>query len=554
MRGRDVFMQSLVAHGVEHIFGNPGTTESPLLDALAAWPAIDYVCHLHEGMAVGAASYYARASGRNAVVSLHVAPGLGNGIGMIYNALKSHAPIVVTAGQQDSRMRRREPILGHDLAAMAAPVTKWSTEVHNADEMDEVMRRAFRIANEPPFGPVFVALPIDVMEQETSNLALAPGATWREGAPDAAGIAAAVGLLRQASRPVIAVGDEPARCGAVADLVRLAERLGAPVWSEGIRGHVSFPASHAHSRGVLPFDAVAIRRTFEDADLVLLVGGDFFEEVWFTPGRPFPDGAKVVHLESNNRSLGWKHPADVGVVGALGASLQAIDAALAGEADADWHAGAEARRAALAERKAADTASYAARLKKAWAREPISMPRVMAELRRATPANALVVEESITASVDFAANFPIDSPDLYLGARGGGIGQGVAGAIGAAIGRPGQPVLCISGDGSAMYSIQSLWTAAHRGLPIVFAILANREYRVLKHNLDIYRERFDTGAAAGYPQMDLGGPGLGFVELAAGLGVPGVRVTKPDEVGAAIAQAFEAGGPRLVEIAIEGKR
>jgi len=554
MRGRDVFMQSLVAHGVEHIFGNPGTTESPLLDALAAWPAIDYVCHLHEGMAVGAASYYARASGRNAVVSLHVAPGLGNGIGMIYNALRSQAPIVVTAGQQDSRMQRREPILGHDLAAIAAPVTKWSTEVQNADEMDEVMRRAFRIANEPPFGPVFVALPIDVMEQETANVALAPGASYRECAPEAAGIAAAAALLRNSSRPVIAVGDEPARTGAVDDLVRLAERLGAPVWCEGIRGHVSFPASHPQARGGLPFDAAAVRRSLEDADLVLLVGGDFFEEVWFTPGRPFPDGAKVVHLESSNRKLGWKHPVDVGVVGSLGASLRAIEATLAQGAGADWHAAAEARRAALAERKAADSAGYAARLKKAWAREPVSMSRVMAELRKGTPANALVVEESITASVDFAANFLFDSPDLYLGARGGGIGQGVAGAIGAAIGRPGQPVLCVSGDGSAMYSIQSLWTAAHRNLPIVFAILANREYRVLKHNLDIYRERFDTGATAGYPQMDLGGPTLGFVELAAGMGVPGVRITKPDDVGSAIARAFEAGGPQVVEIVIEGKR
>ncbi len=554
MRGRDVFMQSLVAHGVEHIFGNPGTTESPLLDALAAWPSIDYVCHLHEGLAVGAASYYSRASGRNAVVSLHVAPGLGNGIGMIYNALKGQAPIVVTAGQQDSRMQRREPILGHDLAAMAAPVSKWSTEVRSADEMDEVMRRAFRIANEPPFGPVFVALPIDVMEQETGNVALAPGVTWRETAPEAAGVAAAVALLLQAKRPVIAVGDEPARCGAVADLVRLAERLGAPVWTEGIRGHVSFPGSHPQARGGLPFDAAAIRRAFEDADLVLLVGGDFFEEVWFTPGRPFPDGAKVVQLESSHRKLGWKHPADVAILGALGPGLRAIDAALDEQAGAEWRAAAEARRAVLVERKAADAANYDARLKKAWAREPVSMSRVMAELRKGTPADALVVEESITASLDFAANFPIDSPDLYLGARGGGIGQGVAGAIGAAVARPGQSVLCITGDGSAMYSIQSLWTAAQRKLPIVFAILANREYRVLKHNLDIYRERFDTGGGVGYPQMDLGGPQLGFVELAAGMGVPGVRVTAPDEVGPAIARAFEAGGPRLVEIVIEGKR
>ena len=152
MRGRQVFMQSLVAHGVERIFGNPGTTESPLLDSLRDHPSIGYVVHLHEGVAVGAASYYARTTGRTGVANLHVAPGLGNGIGMIYNALKACAPMVVTAGQQDTRMLRREPILSHDLAAMAAPVTKWSTQVQSADEMDEVMRRAFKVANDPPFG------------------------------------------------------------------------------------------------------------------------------------------------------------------------------------------------------------------------------------------------------------------------------------------------------------------------------------------------------------------------------------------------------------------
>jgi len=179
---------------------------------------------------------------------------------------------------------------------------------------------------------------------------------------------------------------------------------------------------------------------------------------------------------------------------------------------------------------------------------------VMAELRKATPAGAVVVEESITASVDFAAAFQFASADQYLGARGGGIGQGLAGAIGASVGHPGRPVLCVSGDGSAMYSVQALWTAAHHNLPIVFVILANREYRVLKHNLDIYRQRFDAASDKPYPKMDLTGPQIGFVEVAAGQGVPGVRITKADDIAGAIAQAFAAGGPRLVEIAIEGKR
>ncbi len=518
MRGREVLMQSLVAHGVEHIFGNPGTTESPLLDALLDYPSIDYIVHLHEGMAVGAASYYARTTGRTGVVSLHVAPGLGNGIGMIFNALKANAPMVVTAGQQDTRMLRREPILSHDLAAMATPVTKWSTEVRDADEMDEVLRRAFKVANDPPYGPVFVSLPINVMEQQTVNGPIAPGHAYRLPAPDPRGIADACALLKSANSPVIVVGDEVARSGAMVDLVRFAERIGAPVWFEGIRGHASFPSAHPHARTSLPFDAAAIRKTLAGSDLVLLLGGAFFEEVWFTPGSPFPDGARVVQIETSARPLAYNHAPAVGIVAGMGAALRALDEAVASGADDAWRAGARARCARLAEQKANDVAAYQARLGKAWAREPISMPRVMADLRKATPAGALVVEESITASVDFAAAFQFDAPDQYLGARGGGIGQGLAGAIGASVGNPGRPVLCVSGDGSAMYSIQALWSAAHHALPIVFVILVNREYRVLKHNLDIYRQRFDVQSDKPYPKMDLTGPALGFVEVGRGHG------------------------------------
>ena len=554
MRGHDVFLKSLAAHGVDRIFGNPGTTESPLLDSLADHPQMQYIVHLHEGVAVGAAGYYARATGRTAVANLHVAPGLGNAIGMIYNALKGQAPLIVTAGQQDTRMLRREPILSHDLAAMAAPVTKWSTEVRHADEMDEVLRRAFKIANDPPFGPVFLSLPIDVMAQTTANGPQPPARLYRAVPPDPQGIAAACELLLSGREPVIVVGDEVARSGAAAELIRVAERLGAAVWFEGIRGHVSFPATHPHARSGLPFDAAGIRKTLGNADRVLLVGGAFFEEVWFAPGSPFPESARVIQLEASARPAGWNHAVDAGVVGALGPSLQALDDALAQAASPAWNLAAAARRESLAAQKAREAAAWQSRQEKAWSRLPISMPRVMTEIARATPANALIVEESITASVDFASAFQLDTDERFLGARGGGIGQGLAGAIGAAVGHPGRPVLCLSGDGSAMYSIQALWTAAHHQLPIVFVILNNREYRVLKHNLDIYRQRFDAASDRPYPHMDLGGPGLGFVAMAAGMGVPGVRVENPDELPAALAAAFAAGGPRLVEIQIEGKR
>ena len=188
MRGRQVLLETLINHGVDRIFGNPGTTESPLLDSLLDYPQLQYIVHLHEGVATGAANFYAQASGKTAFVNLHVAPGLGNAIGAIYSALKNNSPMVVTAGQQDTRMRLRDPILGHDLAAIAAPVTKWSVQVERADELGPILQRAFKIANEAPAGPVFVALPIDVMEQETSIAAGRPGHSYTATRPDPAGI------------------------------------------------------------------------------------------------------------------------------------------------------------------------------------------------------------------------------------------------------------------------------------------------------------------------------------------------------------------------------
>ncbi|MGZ0187082.1 MAG: thiamine pyrophosphate-binding protein, partial [Alphaproteobacteria bacterium] len=195
MRGREVFMESLRAHGVTRIFGNPGTTESPLLDHLADYPEIDYIVHLHEGVAVGSAAFYAQASGKTGIVNLHVAPGLGNGIGMIFGGLKANAPMIITAGQQDTRMRLRGPVLGHDLAAIAAPVTKWSVQVERADEMADIMRRAFKIAHDPPYGPVFVALPINVMEQETDLAAVTAGALYRTPTADPVGVTAMAQML-----------------------------------------------------------------------------------------------------------------------------------------------------------------------------------------------------------------------------------------------------------------------------------------------------------------------------------------------------------------------
>jgi benzoylformate decarboxylase len=546
MRARHVLMESLLAHGVEYIFGNPGTTESPLIDVLGDYPQLQYIVALHEAVAVGAASFYAQASGKTPMVNLHVAPGLGNGLGMVYNALKANSPMIVTAGGQDTRMRLRAPLLGHDLAAMAAPVTKWSVQVERGDEMAPILRRAFKIANDAPRGPVFVGLPIDVMEQETEIGAAKPAPLFRAARPDPAGIAEIARLLDTAKQPVIVAGDDVARAGAIAELVALSERIGATMWCEGLRHHVSYPTDHPNARGSVAFDATSIRKGFDGADVVLLVGGPFFEEVWFAPGSPFPDGTKIVQIDESAERLAHNYPLAAGITADLKATLGELASTVRAS-------GAEARNAANRAQKDADTVVQRARAEKAWNRLPMSMPRVMAEIRDAMPADGIVVDESITANIDLARSFTFKGGDYFSG-RGGGIGQGLAGALGVKVAQPKRPVVAISGDGSAMYSIQALWTAAHHDLAIVYIILANREYRVLKHNIDVYRQRFAALSNKPYNHMDLTGPDLGFVEMAAGMGVAGTRVAKPEELGPAIKRALASGKPHLIEAAIEGKK
>ena len=548
MRGRQVLMQTLVNHGVERIFGNPGTTESPLLDSLLDYPSLQYVVHLHEGVAVGAANFYAQASGKTAFVNLHVAPGLGNAIGMIYGALKANSPMVVTAGQQDTRLRLRDPVLGHDLAAMAAPVTKWSVQVERADELGPILQRAFKIANEAPAGPVFVALPIDVMEQETSIPPGQPATLYAASQPSPQALAALADHLRAAKSPAIVAGDDVARSGSVSMLVDLAEKLGAAVWFEGLRARNSFPTDHPSYRGTLAFDAAGIAKQFAGNDLVLLVGGPFFEEVWYAPGSPFPGGCKVLQIEAAPQRLAYNFAVDVGVLADVGETLGALDEELA------QVEGAAQRNEALKAQKEADEAAQKARVEKAWSRSPTSMARCMAEIKAGAPKDVVVVDETITANLDLFKTFTFQGPADYFSGRGGGIGQGVAGAVGVAVADPKRPILCVSGDGSSMYSIQALWTAAHHDLPIVFVILANREYRVLKHNIDAYRARFEVKSNKPYAHMDLTGPTLGFVDMAKGMGIAGTHVTRADDIQKAVAAAFASGKPHLIEIEIEGKR
>lgn len=553
-RARDAFFDALQTNDVRHIFGNPGTTENWLLDGLSARSNVQYVSVLHEAIAVFAAAFYAKASASTAVVNLHAAPGLGNAIGAMYAALKAQAPVIVTAGQQDTRMLDRDPLLSHDLVAMASPVTKWSYQVDQPESVHSALAHAFQVAVEPPAGPVFLALPVDVMESGVSPATATVRTNRAESPmPGEAALESAAQLLREARQPAIIVGDDVAEGDAVQAVVSLAEATGSTVHWENLRVHCSFPNQHSNARGALPLDAEGMRRAMGGADLVVMAGGVLCEEVWFSIGSPVPDGTRLLQIESSQVACTGRFSPDMVLVGPLATTIQALAFKLATKTDGQFREQVELRNHRLRTRKETDREAAHARVANLTDRWPVPPVVAMHAIAKVLPTNAIVVDETVSANVELGRALNFQQPGDYFGGRGGGIGQGLPAALGIALANRGRAVVTVSGDGSAMYGIQALWTAARYRLPIVFVILANREYRVLKHNLDTYRQRFALPDNTDYPEMDLNLPPLAFTELSRGMGVTASDPQSLAEFSSTLREAIASGVPWLIELPTEGK-
>src|SRR5829696_6304734 len=324
--GKRAFLELLKQEGVEILFGNPGTTELPLMDALAVDHDIRYVLALQEAAAMAMADGYAQASGKLAVVNLHVAPGLGNAMGMLYDAQKSAAPVLVTAGQHDQGFNVTEPILWADLPTLARPLVKWSAEVHRLADLPRMIHRAAKTALAPPTGPVFLSLPADVLNAEEEIDLGAPTRVAPQIRGDRAAIEAAATLLAKAERPLIIAGDAVAQSRAHAELVELAELIGAPVYPEAIANTASFPSSHPLFRGAMVRLAPAIRDILAEHDVLFSVGGDLFTLSLPSDVEPAPADLAIIHLDVDPWELGKNHPAEAAILGDPKATLPELTA------------------------------------------------------------------------------------------------------------------------------------------------------------------------------------------------------------------------------------
>ena len=550
MTGKRALMEQLRADGVKHVFGNPGTTEQGFMDILQDYPDIHFMLALHEGVAVSMADAYARLTRRPSFLEVHTAPGLGNAMGMLHNARVGQTPLVAYAGHSESRALFQEPHLSGPLVDMAKPICKWSAQIEHAHDVPQALRRAFKLADEPPQGPVFLSLPLDVLDQE-ADMDIRPTSFTRwHTRPAAAAIAEAAQLLLSASKPMMMLGDGVNLAGAQAEATALAELAGAPMF-ECYASEFNAPMSHPLHMGSVDFVYPRrIRATLEGCDVLLVVGAPLFQLIFPEPADfPLPKDTKLIQIDANSWQIGRNVPPSVGILSdAKGALASLAEAMRRDQAPAQAEAAQQRARDITANMQAVKQ-RYFAQQREHWDDVPITSARLMSEIKDALPGNAYVFAEPVTNGAAFERYIQAEQGDRVTRVRGGGIGGGLPGALGAALAKPDHKMVGLSADGSAMYGITALWTAAHHRIPVTYVMLNNGAYRILKTNMLQYLGEGAKGRQ--FVAMDLVDPDLRFDRMAESMGVPAWRVERPDQLAPALREAMAA-GPALVDVVIDG--
>jgi benzoylformate decarboxylase len=520
---REVAFELFREHGMTTIFGNPGSTELPML---AEFPDdFRYVLGLQEAVAVGMADGYAQASGKPAHVNLHTAPGVGNGMGAIFNAQANHSPLLVTAGQQvRAHITMQANLTNRDATRVVHPFVKWSYEPPRAEDVPHALARAIHTASLAPKGPAFVSLPMDDWTEEAdaeSGRVIERVAEPRMG-PDPAAIESLAERLAAASNPVLVAGPDIDGAGAWDDAVALAERQRLPVFASPAPGggRLGFPEGHPLFQGVLPPAIGPVTETLKGRDLIVVIGSSVFPYYPYIPGPLLPEGASLVAITSDpdeaaRAPMGNVILADVGL--ALRALLEQVGDANRSEPDA------------LPEPTAGEET------------DPLSSTIVHNTLAQVFPDDGIVVLESPSSTLSLRNQLRLSHPGSYYFGAGGGLGFGLAAALGVQLAQPDRPVICVLGEGSAQYAITGFWTAAAYDVPVTFLVLRNEEYSILKWFADIEEV---TGA----PGLDL--PALEVAQVAQAYGVASNQVKGRDELHAALEAAIASSKPELVEVPV----
>ncbi len=512
----------LRALGMTTIFGNPGSTEEPFL---ARFPAdFRYILGLHEAVVVAMADGYAQATGEAAFVNLHTAPGVGNGMGSLVTAWHNRTPLVITAGQQTRQMMALEPwLINREATDLPRPYVKWSHEPARAEDVPGAIERAYHIAMSPPRGPVFVSIPMD--DWEKPAIARPPRQVLSRSQPNHDALVDAAAALAGARNPALVVGGGVDRAGGWDDAVKLAERLNGPVWEAPAMERASFPQDHPLYQGSLPLAIKPLGERLRGRDVVLVVGAPIFRYYPHIPGEYLPAGTRLIQI-TDDPDEAARAPIGTSIVGEVASALRILNELVP-------HANRARPEARPAPRKPLPA-------------NPISVDFAMHAIANARPAGTTIVEESASSRAAFYDHFRISRPASYFATASGGLGFALPGAVGAGLARPGTPVACIVGDGSALFGIQAIWSAARYEVPVAYFVLNNGGYGILKAFAAFQ-------GTPGVPGLDL--PGLDIVAIARGMGAHAERVVAADELPGACQRAFHEASTRrcpfLLDIAVD---
>ncbi|MGA2321666.1 MAG: benzoylformate decarboxylase [Solirubrobacteraceae bacterium] len=522
---REATFDLLRAHGMTTIFGNPGSTELPML---RDYPEdFSYILGLQELVVLGMADGFAQASGRTTHVNLHTAPGVGNAVGGIFNAQANKSPLLITAGQQvrpqitmEANLTNRDAVIGPQ------PYVKWSHEPPRAQDVPHAIARAIHHASLPPRGPAFVSIPMDdwdgQADPDIAQSALARTVSGRA-TPDPEELERLASMLAAARSPVLIAGPDIDASGGWEAAIALAEKQRLPVWATPAPGggRIGFPENHANFLGVLPPAIGAVSQTLTGHDLALVVGSSVFPYYPYIPGPLLPQGTTLVQITSDP-SEAARAPMGNAIVGDVALALARLVELLD-----DSERAAPAARAQPGEPAESD---------------PLSGSAAMAALAEVWPRDGIAVLEAPSSTLALRNRLRLSAPGSYYFSSSGGLGFGIAAALGVQLAQPGRPVVCVLGEGSAQYGITALWTAAAYKVPVTFLVLRNEEYMILKW----FALLEQVGAV---PGLDLAG--LDVAAIARAYGVPSREVSGREELGEELRLAIAAeDGPRLVQVPV----
>lgn len=513
---REAVIELLRAFGMTRIFGNPGSTELPMFRDFPA--EFRYILALQESIAVGMADGYAQATRNAALVNLHSAVGVGHALGNLFTAFKNQTPLVITAGQQARSILPFEPFLYSMRATeLPAPYVKWSCEPARAEDVPAALARAYYLAMSPPCGPTFVSIPVDDWDRLCDRVTPRRVSTAVRGDP--ALLADVARQLAEAARPVFVVGPAVARDDAWDEVIALAERHQAPVWVSPMSARNSFPEDHRLFAGFLAADRAAIVKSLAGHDLILVLGAPAFTYHVEGTGPHVPAGSRLCQVIDDPGTASWT-PVGTSVVSSPKLALKDL---LAGPAPGPRVAPSPRTRPSVGG-------------------QPLTDRYLLQQIAALRPAGSIIVEEAPSSRGPMHDHLPILERDTFYTCASGGLGHALPAAIGVAMGRPGEKVIAILGDGSALYSIQGLWTAAQERLPITFIIINNRRYEALLQ----FGQHFGLERTVGTRLPD-----IDFCGLAASFGCVASRVTAAETLDLSLQQAFAAPHTTLVEVLVE---